>query len=110
MLCNKYSVSKAVVCNDVSVDDVSAAAATDNDNSCREEEDDAREGGGGGGIEYDAEWLVVLQKTHYLLQTHRGVVNLPTTIDPATPEVTLYLNQCFFFYNSHYLLSHRKYQ
>jgi len=37
-------------------------------------------------IEFDLEWLAVLRRTHNLLQTHRGVVQLPQEIQPVTKQ------------------------
>jgi hypothetical protein len=39
-----------------------------------------------GELEFDAEWLAVLRRTHHLLQTHRGAVHLPTQINAVTQE------------------------
>jgi len=37
-------------------------------------------------IEYDAEWLAILRKTHNLTQLTRSFVNVPADITPATEE------------------------
>lgn len=38
-------------------------------------------------LEFDAEWLAVLRRTHDLLQTHRGNVSLPQQVDKILQEV-----------------------
>lgn len=38
-------------------------------------------------LEFDVEWLAVLRRTHNLLQTHRGVVQLPQQVDKITAQV-----------------------
>ena len=37
-------------------------------------------------IEYDAEWLAILRKTHNLTQLTRSFVNVPAAVTPATEE------------------------
>ena len=38
-------------------------------------------------LSYDCEWLAIMIKTHHLLSTSRGIVSIPSIIEPLNSEV-----------------------
>ena len=39
-------------------------------------------------LQFDPEWVAILQRTHNLLQTHPGHAKLPQTMDRVTEQVS----------------------